>query len=543
MNEVKEEGIVTENWRRSFSTHVCKVLVLRESQVDKDFLGRLLEARNLERTYDIVFSESFDAALKVLEGRGFDVLLHDLGLVGSVDLSQLETLQKKADCPILILSGLDNEEIAREAMQHGVQEYLSKNGLTPVVLERTISHSIERYRLLVELSNAKRKAEAASQAKTDFLAVMSHEFRTPMNGILGGINLLGSLCDKPQASELLGMMKQCAESQLALIGDVLDISKIEAGSLELAYEGFSPRDLISSVLSAVSFSAREKGLKLAVEIDPSMPRELTSDAHRIRQVMMNLVGNAVKFTSEGEVRIHARKLDGRLVEFRVTDTGIGIGSGDVDSIFETFTQVDSSYSRRYQGSGLGLAICKRLVRMLGGSIRVSSKLGHGSDFRFTVACLDNADVDTQLRELVGESVCRFKEAYPLSVLVVEDSPLVRSFLMATLVQLGYSPCEADSGSAALRAARAQHFDAIFMDIRMPDLDGFETAAMLIEKQTEDGGELPYIAAISATVTSEVRTKCDRAGFPRLLGKPIDIEDVQSVLRSASQSRRKVEPSR
>ncbi len=517
-----------------------RILVLRESEVDREFLERMIDARDLRSRFSFTFSQSFEGALRLLEKQPQDVVLHDLGLSDKIDLESLALLQEKANCPVLILSSLEDEKLARQAMRRGVQEYLSKNGLTAIALERTIYHSIERYQLMSELSQAKKKAEAASQAKSDFLAVMSHEFRTPMNGIIGGINLLSSLCEKPQSLELLNMMRQCAESQLTLIGDVLDISKIEAGGLELAYEGFSPRDLVSSVLSAISYSAREKGLKLAVEIDPNMPRELISDARRLRQVLVNLVGNAVKFTSSGEVRIHARKLEGQLVEFRVTDTGIGVSPSDIESIFETFTQVDSSYSRRYQGTGLGLAICKRLVRMLGGTIRVESQVGVGSDFRFTVACRESKDVETQMRELDSDCSIRFAEAYPLSILVVEDSHLVRSFLMATLSKLGYKPHEAESGSEALRLAEANHYDAIFMDIRMPDLDGFETASMLFEVQSSQNPEagLPYVAAITSTVNAEVRENCEAVGIRRLLSKPIEIEDIRATLRLAFQARPK-----
>lgn len=531
------ESIDRRHANRVSKARHFRVLALQESDIDQELLSRIFNGTRLKGRYQVDVAAGLEEALAFLEKTSYDVTLLDLGLADRIDESLVRSLQEKAECPLIILSSMDDEEIAKAAMRLGVQEFVSKNVLSPALLERTINHSIERYRLLSELSSAKHKAESASQAKSDFLAVMSHEFRTPMNGILGGINLLNSLCEGAQERELLSMMRQCAESQLALIGDVLDISKIEAGSLELAYEGFSPRDLISSVLSAVSFRAKEKGLSLAVSIDSSLPRELVSDARRVRQVLMNLVGNAVKFTSEGEVRIHARKLDDRLVEFRVTDTGIGISQKDLGTIFDTFTQVDSSYSRRYQGTGLGLAICKRLVKMLGGTIRVESQVGCGSSFHFTIACCDSEDVSAQMRLLVEGDSKRFAAAYPLSVLVVEDSPLVRSFLVATLDKLGYAPHEAESGIKALDLADSLFFDAIFMDVRMPDLDGFETAEMLIEKQEDRGGKRPFIAAITATITSDIRLKCEKVGIPVLLGKPLEIEDVRSTLRAARLARK------
>lgn len=522
-----------EDWAIRLPRRECRVLLLQDPEENRDLLVQLLRSKELKDRYLVELADSFADANRLLKAEAFDVALLDLGPGSDVELGLVSEMVELSSCPLLVLNDQDDEDLAMAVMQHGAQECLCKRGLNGASLERSISHSIERYRLMAELSREKQKAEAASQAKSDFLAVMSHEFRTPMNGILGGINLLGNLCEKPQAHELLAMMKQCAESQLTLIGDVLDISKIEAGGMELAYEAFSPRDLISSVLSAVCYDAQQKGITLAVEIDRSMPSELVSDARRLRQVLMNLVGNAVKFTPEGEVRIQARMMEDRLVEFRVSDSGIGIASKHLSTIFDTFTQVDSSYSRRYQGTGLGLAICKRLVKMLGGTIRVESEVGRGSSFHFTIACHDTAEVESQLRELGGEKARRFAEAYPLSILVVEDSPLVRNFMAATLAKLGYSAHEAESGAEALRLADSNAYDAIFVDVRMPDLDGFETAGLLYEKLENGGAGRPYVAAITATITADIRRRCEALGIARVLSKPIAVEDIRGSLRSAS----------
>lgn len=494
----------------------------------------MMEAEGLKKLYCLEVVESKARAEALLSEQAFDVALLDLGTDSEVDLSWLSELVVSASCAVLVLSSLEDERLAKSVMQYGAQECLSKNELTASALERTISHSRERYRLMAELSKAKQKAEAASQAKSDFLAVMSHEFRTPMNGILGGINLLGNICVKPQSLELLGMMRQCADSQLTLIGDVLDISTIESGGLELAYAAFSPRDLVSSILSAVAFDAREKGIRLAVDIDASLPSKLVSDARRLRQILMNLVGNAVKFTPEGEVRIQARLLKAGLVEFRVCDSGIGISDKDIESIFDTFTQVDSSYGRRYQGTGLGLAICKRLVKMLGGTIRVESKVGHGSNFYFTIASRSAEDSEASPSRLEETSQQQFAEAYPLSILVVEDSLLVRSFMMATLAKLGYKAHEAESGSKALSLADSNRYDAIFVDVRMADLDGFETTSMLFEKMQCFEGAKPYVVAITASLTPDIRNRCKSVGIAEALSKPISINDIQTALRAASQ---------
>lgn len=532
------EGNRTDSCRMSARRRDCRVLLVEDSPTDSHYIRVLLSVSRLSKDYQISVCADLNGAYEALQRDCFDVALLDLGQPDGDDLRSLSELHARATCPILVLSDLDDEEIALAAMQNGAQEFLSKNGLDSAGLERTINHSMERHRLMEELAKAKRKAEAASQAKSDFLAVMSHEFRTPMNGILSGINLLGGICEGEQARGLLEMMRECADSQLTLIGDVLDISKIDAGGTELSCEAFSPRDLIASVLSAVSPTVREKGLRLAVDVAPDLPSELVSDAGRLRQVLMNLIGNAVKFTNEGEVRVHAGRVDDELIEFRVVDTGMGIAEENLESIFETFTQVDSSYNRRYQGTGLGLAISERLVGLLGGSIRVSSSLGEGSEFRFTIACRDRSGL-VEKQERDSTSARGQAKPHPLSVLVVEDNELVRSFLVASLAKIGYKACQAASGAEALRLVEDQRFDVIFMDIRMPGLDGFETARRLIDGRSRVIDEPPYIAAITASVSEDVERRCGAIGISALLGKPIQPDDLQATLDAAYASKRKL----
>ncbi|MBC2606642.1 ATP-binding protein [Pelagicoccus albus] len=538
MLKSKEAVGVKDGWSGRSSDESHRVLLLQDSEIDREFLSKLLKVKNLRCEYSLTLAKTYAEAVHLLEESVFDVVLLDLGLSTTVEKEVLSQFLDKSPCPVLVLSSLEDEDLARELMQLGVQEFLWKNGLNGLALERTINHSIERFRLFLELTEAKQRAEAASQAKSDFLAVMSHEFRTPMNGILGGINLLESLCEKPQAQDLLAMMKQCAENQVTLIGDVLDISKIEAGGLELSPDVFSPRDIVSSVLSVVAYDARKKGLMLAVEIAPDIPKDIVSDAQCLRQILMNLVGNAVKFTPQGEVRIHVRMARDGVIEFSVSDTGIGIARKNLDTIFETFTQVDSSYSRRYQGTGLGLAISQRLVKILGGEIRVESEVGCGSVFSFTIDCRLGSEIEQVLNEDNFDLSSRFAEAYPLSVLVVEDSPLERSFLMASFTKLGYEPKEASDGREALRLSCDECFDIVFIDVRMPELDGFETAERLVDCVSRRGVERPYLAAITATITADVRSKCDELEIDALIAKPLSSDNIRACLRSACQNRQR-----
>lgn len=532
-----QRNSVVGQWSYGHSTKkLCHVLQVDDSEADAAYVRMLLQSSNSHMRFEVSTAGDLRGAIKILGERTFDLILLDLGLPDSVGIETFSRIQEQCHTPVVVLSGHDDEELAVAAVNHGAQDYLPKNGLSTAELLRAIRHSIERFRLLSELEEAKRTAEAANQAKTDFLAVMSHEFRTPMNGILGGLNLLSSVCSEAQALELIGMMRQCADSQLALIGDVLEISKIEAGAVDLLFEPFSPRDLVASVISAVSFAAQDKGLRLEVELDPEVPKELVSDARRVRQILMNLVGNAVKFTEEGHVCIRVSCERPGLVTFRVSDTGIGIAPGDIETIFDTFTQVDSSYGRRYQGTGLGLAICRRLVGILGGEISVTSQEGVGSVFSFTIERRENGQSEEAVEAEELEVGAEFAQDYPLNVLVVEDNELVRGFLLASFARFGYEAVEAGSGAEALKLGLATSFDLVLADVRMPDIDGFETARRFAKQQLRRFGFAPYLAAITATVTQDVERRCKAAGIAALLGKPIGVEELRETLMAASQER-------
>ena len=511
----------------------CRALVVEEQEGGADSIGELLRSSAGGLDFEIVAVSSLGQARQALAAADFDVALVDLGLVDFPGLEDFARLQEASRAPVIGLSEEDDEELAMASVHLGAQECLAKRGLDGAGLLRAIRHSIERFRLLSELESAKRSAEAANLAKSDFLAIMSHEFRTPMNGILGGLNLLSTLCPDGQSRDLIGMMRQCAESQLALISDVLEISILDGGSVELACDAFSPRDLLASVVSALSFEARSKGIQILVDLEAELPRELVSDARRIRQILMNLVGNAVKFTHRGEVRIGVSCRQPGLIEFWVSDTGIGIAREHLDLIFDAFTQVDSSYGRRYPGTGLGLAICKRLVTILGGEISVESRVGEGSRFAFTVE-RRFASVAGSVEADQGPSAADagFALGHPLSILLVEDNDLVRGFLVATFAKFGYRVDEAADGSAALSLAQSRAFDLVLTDIRMPDIDGFETAQRVGALQERKFGHEPFLAAITATVTPDVRRRCERYGIGALLGKPVGTEELRRALLAA-----------
>lgn len=508
------------------------VLLVEDEECDAREFRLYLESPKICRLYHVVWERSLGAAISALEATSPDVILLDLGLPDSSGLDSVKRLVNVANCPIIVLSGMENERIAMQAVEFGAQDYLIKYELNPVSLDRAIRYAIERYRVLQELKVAKKDAEAGKVAKSNFLAVMSHEFCTPLNGIFGGLNLLQTTCEDPESRELVAMILQCAETQRALIEDVLDIVQVDSGKMTVSIGPFCLKELVAMSVSSILAECREKEVTLSIDIAPSTPKLLYSDASRIRQILSNLLSNAAKFTHEGEICVKVEMKNCRLAEFRVSDTGIGITPTDICKIFDNFTQVDSSYSRSYEGAGLGLAICKRLVAMLGGIIEVESEFGRGSEFRFTVAC-DVPSMTSEIeRQISTKPIPHFAEGHPLSILLVEDNLLARESLLMQLSQFGYKSEEAHSGSQALDIMEERWFDLIFMDLRMPHLNGFETAPMLIERQLERVGYPPYIAAVTASVNAEVETHCIEAEIEILLSKPVQNDELRRVLDMA-----------
>ena len=387
----------------------------------------------------------------------------------------------------------------------------------------------------VELGRAKEKAEAANQAKSDFLANMSHDIRTPMNAILGFTELLrrGYGRSEADARKYLETIHSSGKHLLDLINDILDLSKIEAGHLDVERIECQPFSIAAEVVNVLGVKAKEKGIALTFEVRGRIPETIQSDPTCLRRIVTNLVGNALKFTQQGGVGVALHFLKGTsgpVVAIDVTDTGIGIPADRLDSMFDPFTQADSSVTRKFGGTGLGLTISRRFARALGGDIVVTSTLGKGSTFTATVATgsLDGVRMLEQSEFAAsgpdtGAARMRWRFAAK-RVLVVDDGPENRELLKLVLGETGGLESEAENGAVGVEAARRDKFDVILMDMQMPVMDGFTATRTL----RDDGQTIP-IFALTANAMKGADKQVMDAGCTGLLTKPINIDHLLKTL--------------
>ena len=393
----------------------------------------------------------------------------------------------------------------------------------------------ERKRVEAELQHAKAAAESASQTKSDFLASMSHEIRTPMNAIVAIADLLAKTPLSPEQNKYVQIFRRAGDNLLHLINDILDLSKVEASQLELERTGFSLNDLLEKVTEMVAVRAHEKGLALVCEIAPKVPTDLIGDPTRLRQVLLNLLGNAIKFTESGEVALRVTSdadtsVPGAL-RFTISDTGIGIPGENLGAVFEQFTQANSSTTRRYGGSGLGLTISKRLVELMGGRIWVESGVGKGSVFFFSVPLEIWAGARRWAAVPVGTG--REPPLPALHILLVEDSPDNRTITVAYLQDTPYRIEIADNGAIACEKFTAGHYDLVLMDRQMPVMDGLTATRAIREwEQANHRPPTPIIALTAAALKGD-QEKCIAAGCTAYLTKPIKQEVLLQAIKEFS----------
>jgi signal transduction histidine kinase len=421
-----------------------------------------------------------------------------------------------------------NRSDGKEVWVEGVVRFFADETGRPLRMVgaiRNITEDKTAERLLMDAIEA---AEAANLAKSQFLATMSHEIRTPLNGVLGMTQAMDADDLDPVQRTRLRIVRESGQSLLAILNDILDISKIEAGKLVLEAAAFDLAALAESARHAFTAMAESKDIALKLDVSPRAAGYALGDATRVRQIVCNLISNALKFTDRGEVTVKLSR-HGAMVRLEVRDTGIGIAPDDLERLFEKFEQADASTTRRYGGSGLGLAICRELAGMMGGRIRVKSRLGRGTSFIVTLR-LPSTEAPTTAPSEAGEPADMAGQS--LRVLAAEDNEINQLVLKTLLGQLGVAPAVVADGAAAVAAWEAADWDVILMDVQMPGMDGPTATRIIRQRESQTGRRRTPIVALTANAMSHQAEAYLAGGMDAVVAKPIEVGELFAALQKA-----------
>jgi len=528
------------NLRRS---HGITVLLIDDQAMIGEAVRRMLSGEN-----DITFHFCNDpaAALQTAAQVAPTIILVDLVMPDIDGLTLVRFFranQVTRDIPLVVLSTTEDPKVKASAFERGANDYMVKLPDRLELIARIRHHSMgyinlldknEAFKALLEsqraLEKAREVAVAATRAKSDFLACMSHDIRTPMNAIIGMADVLSESELTADQANYLRILRSAGETLLNLINDILDFSKIEAGQLNLEKISFSLRELVADTVAILDVRAREKNLPIRTVIDQVAPDRVLGDPTRVRQILINLVGNALKFTEKGEVTIQVAldpmSTPGSLL-FSVKDTGIGIPREKHTQLFQKFMQVDSSTTRKYGGTGLGLAICRQLVEMMSGKIWIESEPGKGSTFFFTLAL--SVAPDAPEAQAAAPLAAPAINVPPMRILLVDDTPENRMLIQTYLRKTEHTIEVAENGEVALGMFKTAPYDVVLMDMQMPVMDGYTATREIRKWETEGGKKVTPVIALTADAMSEDEKNCTKAGCSGFVAKPIRKAKLMDVL--------------
>lgn len=508
------------------------VLLLEDDAGDAFMMQEDLQAD--QRThYNVTHVKTLAEALETLKTTLFDIILSDLSVPDSHGPETFHALLEYTDLPIIVLTGDENEKVSTAAISEGVQDFVVKNNLERYDIPNAIKHAIQRHKI-------NQSIQKSNQLKSEFLANMSHEIRTPLNGIIGAADLLNKTKISPSQEKYINVIMNSGDTLLTLINDILDISKIEAGELEINPEPLVLQDIVNEVVQSIAPRVNTDQVNLNINFGDTVPYQIIADEVRLKQILTNLLGNAAKFVENGHINtsIETKHINGNLATLyiEVEDTGIGIPEDNLDNIFGKFTQADASTTKKYGGTGLGLAITQKLVEMMNGTIGVKSEVGVGTkffcDIPFEIAQQERSDDDQANLNGTNEHEHAHFESLGAHILLVENELVNQMVASDMLENIGCTTDIAENGKAAVDMLFADNasYDVVLMDCMMPIMDGFE-ATQEIRKQEKDNS-LPHqtIIAMTANAMAGEREKCLECGMDDYLSKPVKEDNLAAKLK-------------